>query len=387
MDFRRSEQAEALGAEARAFLDEHLPHDLEEKVYRSGVSNDPGFTAALRDRGWLAPSWSEEWGGQERDPDQLAALHWELHRADAPDYAIGTTMMVARRILVVGTDEQRREVLPRALRGEIVIALGYTEPESGSDVAAAQTRAVRDGDEWVINGSKMFTTNAHIADYCFLLTRTNPDVPKHKGLTMFLVPLDQPGVEVQAVFTLSGERTNIVYYTDVRVDDRWRTGDVDGGWQVMTGALQDEHAAGFGAWISRLLEEAEAWARETVGPDGRPRIDDPDVRERLARCATELEVASLLERRLTWMTETGVLPDAEGSMTKLFTSEALERAAQDLCEMVGPDALRSYFDPTAPRNGKLEHMLRFSLGTTIYAGTSEVQRTIVATRGLQLPRS
>jgi alkylation response protein AidB-like acyl-CoA dehydrogenase len=386
VDFRLGDEAEALRAEVQAFLDEHAGEDVQERVYRSGVSHDAGYATALHEQGWLAPGWPSELGGGGLDAWERLILHEETHKRETPGYGIGTTLMVARRILALGTEEQKREILPKALRGEIVCVLGFTEPECGSDVANAQTRAVRDGDEWVVNGSKMFTTNAHIADYVFLLTRTNPDVAKHKGLTMFLVPMQQPGIEVQAVYTLSGERTNITYYSDVRVPDRLRIGDVDGGWRVMTGSLQDEHSAGFGPRISQLLEDAEAWARETTGADGRLRIEDPDVRERLARVATELEVSRLLERRVIWMGEAGVVPEAEGPMTKLFSSEALERAAQDLCEMVGPDALRSYFDPTAPRHGRIEHALRFSLGTTIYAGTSEVQRNIVAQRGLGLPR-
>lgn len=374
MDFRLSERSETFRSEVRAALDEQITEELEERLYRTGDSYDATFDAALRARGWL--------GGDERDPLEQHVLREEIHRADAPTYANGTTTLVSKVIRRAGTEEQRREILPRALRGEIIIVLGFSEPESGSDVANAQTRAVRDGDEWVINGSKMFTTNAHIADYVFLLTRTNPDVAKHKGLTTFLVPMKQPGVEVQAVHTLSGERTNITFYNDVRVEDRWRIGEVDAGWHVMTVSLQEEHSGGYGARIARLLEETEAWARASPA-----RMDDPDVRERLARCAAEVEVSLLLERRGLWMAKNGMVPEAEGPMAKLFSSEAFERAAQDLCELVGPDALRSYFDPTAPQGGRIEHALRFSLGTTIYAGTSEIQRNIIATRGLGLPRS
>lgn len=386
MDFRFPAHAETFRADVRAFMEEHVSEELEEHIYRTGVNHDDGFVAAMRDRGWLGAAWPEEYGGQGRDAWELLALMDENMRADAPMYAQGTTSMIAKVIMHAGTEEQRREIIPKALRGEIIMVLGFSEPEAGSDVANAQTRAVRDGDEWVINGSKMFTTNAHLADYVFLLTRTNPDVPKHKGLTMFLVPMKQPGVEVQAVYTLSGERTNITYYSDVRVDDRWRIGDVDGGWRVLTTALQDEHSAAFGVRLRTLVERVEAWARETVDENGRPRIDDPDVRERLAHAATEAEVSLLLQRRATWMSTQGVVPEAEGPMAKLFSSEAFERAAQDLCELVGPDALRSYFDPSAPQGGRIEHALRFSLGTTIYAGTSEVQRNIIATRGLGLPR-
>jgi alkylation response protein AidB-like acyl-CoA dehydrogenase len=386
MDFRLGDKSDAFRAEVVEFIDDAITPELEERLYRSGVSHDDEFTAKLVEKGWLAPGWPVEWGGQGRDPIELLTLSEELQKVDAPMYATGTTMMVSRIIHAIGTDEQKQRILPDALRGKLIIVLGFSEPEAGSDVAAAQTRAVRDGDEWVINGQKMFTTNAHLADYAFLLTRTNSDVAKHRGLTMFLVPLKQPGIEVQAVYTLSGERTNIVFYTDVRVSDAWRIGDVDRGWNVMTLSLQDEHSAGFGSRISRMLEDTEAWAHEAVGADGRPRIEDPAVRERLGRVATELEVSRLLQRRSAWMGDQGIVPEAEGPMSKLFSSEAMERAAQDLTEMIGPDALRSYFEPTAPRNGRIEHALRFSVGTTIYAGTSEVQRNIIAQRGLGLPR-
>ncbi len=386
MHFALGDDIENLQTELRAFLEEQVTEELEERMYRTGGSYDEGFTAAMRERGLLAAGWPREWGGQGHDPVELCAIRDELHRADAPTYANGTTMLVAKALMQVGNEEQRTEILPKAVRGEIIIVLGFSEPEAGSDVANAQTRAVRDGDDWVVNGSKMFTTNAHIADYVFLLTRTNPDVPKHRGLTTFLVPMKQPGVDVQAVYTVSGERTNITYYNDVRVEDRWRIGDVDGGWHVMMKALQEEHSVGFGGRIGRLLEAAEAWARGSTDDEDRARLEDADVRERLARCATELEVSRLLQLRSAWMVKTGAVPEAEGPMAKLFSSEALEHCAQDLCELVGPDALRSYFDPTAPQGGRIEHALRFSLGTTIYGGTSEIQRNLIASRGLGLPR-
>jgi alkylation response protein AidB-like acyl-CoA dehydrogenase len=380
MDFRLGEDSEALRAEAREFLDSTLTPELIERMYRTGVAHDDDFVRQLAERHWLAPGWPVELGGQGRDGIEVLAFSEEFKRAGAPYTGSGITMAVAKMIQAVGNQAQKDAILPRVTRAEILMVLGFSEPESGSDVAAAQTRAVRDGDEWVINGQKMFTTNAHIADYVFLLTRTNSDVAKHKGLTTFLVPMDQPGVEVQAVFTLSGERTNIVYFTDVRVDDFWRIGDVDGGWKVMTASLQDEHGASFGGDSERLLADVEAWAHEGS------RLEDPDVRERLARAATEVEVARLLQRRAAWMTHVGMTPEAEAPMSKLFSSEALVRQAEDFAEMLGPDGLRSYFEPTAPQGGAIEHALRFSLGTTTYAGTSEVQRTIIAQRGLGLPR-
>ncbi|OHV32275.1 MULTISPECIES: acyl-CoA dehydrogenase family protein [Pseudofrankia] len=381
MDFDVDASVTALRAQVRAFLAEELPPELEERVYRSGVSHDATFMRRLAERGWIAPGWERADGRPGLGPYEAHALVDELTKAEAPIYAIGTTEMVANVIRRVGSEGLKAEILPRFLRGEVTIALGMTEPDAGSDVAAVRTRARRDGDRWFVNGQKMFTTNGHITDYIFLLTRSRPDGPKHAGLTMFLVRLDQPGIEVQAVYTLSGERTNIIYLSDVVVEDRWRIGEVDGGWRALMIALQDEHSVPFSPHLARLLEAVEEWAHE------RGRIDEPDVGERLTRWATALEVAQLLELRTTWMVANGQVPVAEGPMSKLFSTESMVGAAEDLTELVGPDALRGRLDPTAAVGGRIEHALRFSLGTTIYAGTSEIQRNIIAQQGCGLPRS
>jgi 3-oxocholest-4-en-26-oyl-CoA dehydrogenase alpha subunit len=386
MDFRLDEATEELRAEVREFLKEHVTEELEERLYRSGVSHDPDFTKALAAKGWATPGWPAEWGGQGRNQIETTVIHEQLRVVDAPTYGIGTTAMVAAVIREVGTDAQREAILPKALSGEIVIALGFTEPEAGSDVAAAACRAVRDGDDWIIDGQKMFTTNAQIADYVFLLARTNLDVAKHKGLTMFLVPMDQPGVEVQGVVTMSGERTNISFYNHVAVSDAWRIGEVDGGWATMGVALGLEHGSAFGPALARLLGAAEHWAQDATDLDGRPRIEDPDVREVLGRTATSMEVSRLLQRRTAWAAVAGADVPAAGPIAKLLSSEALERRAEEMVDVMGPDALRSYFEPTAPVNGLVEYLLRFSLGTTIYAGTSEVHRNMIAQRALGLPR-
>lgn len=376
--------------EVRAHLREVLTPEFEERIYLGGVAHDDEFAKGLVEKGYFAPGWPVEFGGQNRNAWDDQVVKEELMRFDAPVYLSETTRMVASIIREVGTPALRDLILAGAINGDITIALGFTEPECGSDVAAAATRAVRDGPgedaDWVINGSKMFTTNGHIADFVFLLARTSPDKPKHKGLTMFLVPTDSEGFEAQAVWTLSGERTNITFYSDVRIGDQWRIGEVDGGWQVLGLSLRDEHASGWGPHLIRLLHHAEHWATTSMSDDGAPPIVDADVRRRLARVAIETEVAMLLQRRCVWMLEQGDIPVAEGSMSKLFSTEALQRASQDMVELVGPDGLRSYLDPTAPERGRFEHSLRFSLGTTIYAGTSEIQRNIIAQRGLGLPR-
>src|SRR5919198_847755 len=240
MHFQLDMDTAAYRDRVRDHLEKVLTPEFEERIYRSGVAHDHEFAKGLVDEGYFAPSWPTEFGGQNRNAWDEQVLKEELMRTDAPVYLSETTRMVASIIRAVGTPAMKDRILGGAMTGDITIALGFTEPECGSDVAAASTRAARDGDQWVINGSKMFTTNGHIADYVFLLARTSPEKPKHKGLTMFLVPLDSDGFEAQAVWTLSGERTNITFYSDVRVGDEWRIGDIDAGWQVLGLSLQDE---------------------------------------------------------------------------------------------------------------------------------------------------
>jgi alkylation response protein AidB-like acyl-CoA dehydrogenase len=387
MDFRLGEKSEAVRREARAFLAEAFTPEVRETMEETGVHHSWDFHRKLVERGWLAPGWPKELGGQGRDPLEVLAFAEELQRAGAPTYGVGTTLMIAGVIRHLGTEEQKRLIIPPALRGELIIVLGFTEPESGSDVAAAQTRAVRDGDQWIINGQKMFTTNAQEADYAFMLTRTNTEVPKHQGLTTFLVPLKQPGVEIRAVRTVSGERTNLTFYTDVRVDDSLRVGEVDGGWDTMAVGLTLERSGPQGGQSFQLLAAMEHWAATAVDGAGRPRADDPTVLARLGRAAAENEVTTLLARRSAWVQSTGGLPGVEGSMAKLFASEAVTRQGGDFMDMLGPDGVRSRGDPTAVEGGAAEFALRFALGATTYGGTSEIQRNIIAQRGLGLPRA
>jgi alkylation response protein AidB-like acyl-CoA dehydrogenase len=384
MDFAWNAQQDALRAEVRRFLHDHLTDELEERLYTSGVGHDETFARGMGERNWIAPQWARD-GFSALDVFAVHIITEELTKADAPMVLLATSMMVARVIASVGPDELRDEIVPKVARGEVTIALGMSEPEAGSDVAAVQTRARRVDGGWLLQGQKMFTTNGHIADYVFLLARTDPASERHRGLTTFLVPLKADGFEAQAVFTLSGERTNITFYDDVFLPDRWRISGVGDGWRSLMLALQDEHSAGFSPHLERLLDRTEAWARRP-GADGTAPITRESVRRRLMRTATDLEVAQLLELRATHMESVGEIPVAEGPMSKLFSTEAVVRHAEALTAMVGPDALRSRLDPTAPERGLIEHALRYSLGTTIYGGTSEIQRNIIAQRRCGLPR-
>ena len=386
MDFRPGEEVEALRQEVRAFVAEHVTAEMLDHMEHTGTIYDRDFSLAMGKRGWIASGWPVEEGGTGFTALQQTVLGEELHRAQAPVDAGGTTMLVANTIRVLGTPEQKAAVLGPVARGEMNIALGYSEADSGSDVAAARTRAVRDGDEWVIDGEKMFTSLAQVSDAIFVLTRTNTEVPKHKGLTMFLVPIETPGITVSEVKTLGGVRTNITSYDNVRVPDSARVGDVDGGWRVLALALEFEHAGGFGAEIERVLQVAVEEAGKPAD-DGTRLLDDPTVRVRMARIAIDVEVSRLLQMRSAWLSSVGKSAMSQGPMAKLYSSEALAEACSNLLEVFGPDGLRREKGLGSSGLGVIEHTYRHSQVTRIYAGTSEIQRSIIAERGLGLPRT
>jgi len=387
LDFGLGAEAEALRGEVLAFLDEKLTPELRARAHFSWDGHDPAFQQELAAAGLAYPHWPREYGGQERNPYDAYVVAEELARVGWTDYAIATTSMVAEAVMKFGSDEVKRDVLPRLARGEAVLSMGYTEPSAGSDVAAVSTRAVREPDgDWVIDGQKMFTSGAHLAQYVFLLTRTNPDVPKHRGLTLFLIPLDTPGIEVQPVHTVGDERTNITYYSGVRVPDHYRVGEVDGGWAVLAYALEIEHGTSFGLYQQELVEAAVAWARKTRR-GGRPVLRDPLARDVLARAAIHAEVARLFKLRTLWIGAEGLPDRGEGAMTKLFSSEQLAVDARDLLDLAAPDSLLSHGAPGAAGEGRIEFSYRHAAGTRIYAGSSEIMRSVIAQLALGMPRS
>jgi alkylation response protein AidB-like acyl-CoA dehydrogenase len=314
-------------------------------------------------------------------------LMQELYFRGAPVDGMGSAAMVGATLLLRGTDQQRDEILPRILAGEVLGCLGYSEPDAGSDVAAVQTRAIQDGDDWVIDGQKMFTTMAHEAEHVFLLARTDPTAAKHKGLTMFLVPMATPGIEVTPVETVGGERTNITFYTEVRVPDACRVGGVGEGWSVMHAALVYERNGANWGEPAHLVHSAAVWALGARTAEGTSVLEATGVGERLARWDTLLEVGRLLLYRSAWMASTGGLPQVEGSMAKLFITEAFVAASSDLLDALGAGGTVSRSGRTTVLSGLLEHAFRHAMVTTIYGGSSEVQREIVAQRGLGLPRA
>jgi alkylation response protein AidB-like acyl-CoA dehydrogenase len=379
IDFGLGAHTQKFREEVRAFLTQYVTPAVSERVHTTGTVHDWDVHRALAAKGWVAAAWPEEYGGAGRDPWEMRVFAEECALADAPTDGLSMTLMVANTLRAVGTDEQKRDILPRVLAGEVVICLGYSEPDAGSDVASAQTTATRADDGWVINGQKLFTSMAHEAQYVFLLTRTDPDVAKHRGLTMFLVPMDSPGIEIEPILTLGAPgRTNRTYYRDVHVPDACRVGDVNGGWSVMNVALTFERGGTFAA--VRALAETVTWARS------RGRLTDRTVRARLGRVAADNEVATLLSLRTTWIAARGDLPGVEGSMAKLFSSQSIQRSTADLLDLLGVEGVLQESEPDAPAAGAVEYQWRKAAVATIYGGTSEILRGIIAERGLGLPR-
>ncbi len=375
------EQTAAFRDEVLAFLDEHLTDEVHEEEWRTGAGHNAQFHKALGARGWIVPTWSESEGGAGLTPFQEVILERELAARHVPTITKGTTRLVLSAVVEHASQRLKDEVLPGVASGDICFCLGYTEPDAGSDLAAARTRAVRDGDEWVIDGQKMFTTGAQNCQYAFLVTRTNPDAPKHKGITMFLCPLE--GAEIQAVHTLGGERTNMVFFDGLRISDHYRLGEVDRGWSVLMGPLNAEHGMGddrgpviesrggmYGGATVDAYAHAVEWARQP-DVDGKRPIDDPGVRRRLARVALDLETMSL----------------APGPMGRIVSSENLIRSARDLIDLLGPAGVLSHDADGAVGGGWIEYSHRFAQGTAIYGGTTDVHRNIIAERMLGLPRS
>ncbi|HMD44807.1 MAG TPA: acyl-CoA dehydrogenase family protein [Acidimicrobiales bacterium] len=385
MDFSTvdlSPEDKAFTEEVREFCDRHITEEVLDEERRTGNGFNLGLHLALGERGWILPTWPVEDGGAGLSYLQARILDRELRDREAPMISFGTTTMILPAVLQWGADELKADVVPKVASGHARFCLGYSEPDSGSDIAAAKTRAVRDGDEWVIDGQKMWTTGAQNCQYTFLITRTNPDASKHKGLTMFLCPLDD--VEIQAVSTLGGERTNMVFYDGIRLADRYRLGPVDQGWMVLLGPLNQEHAMGevqagvplevagghsYGHAAALAVEAAAEWAA-TPDADGRRPIDDPVVRQRLARAALQLEIATC----------------SEGPIGRIVTSETSIAVSEDMLGLVGPAGLLAHGEPGAVADGILEYLHRFAQGTATYGGTTDIHRNIIAERFLGLPR-
>lgn len=385
IDLSLGENAKKMAEEVRAFFEANLTDELREKAHHSVAGYDETFSKKLCAAGLRYPHWPKEYGGREATPFEMAALNatfedygWE--RITGP-----VTNQIAFGVMAFANQDVKDEVLGSFGRGDALGCLGFSEPSSGSDIYGAKTRAVRDGDDWIINGQKIFTTSGNLAKYIFLLTRTNPDAPKHRGITIFIVPMDLPGIEIQPVHTLQDERTNITYLENVRVPDKYRLGEVDGGIKVMLHAMEMEHGGAdqYRLNYQSMLDNAVKWA-QTSERNGQAIIEEPETRQRLAKAAVSHAVSKVLCYRSLWASYYKVPNRSHfGPVSKLFTTEAYLTDSIDLTDLAAPWSL---FEDKH-NAGHIELGYRQSIGTTIYGGTSEIMRSIIAEHGLGLPKS
>ncbi|BBY16631.1 acyl-CoA dehydrogenase family protein [Mycolicibacterium litorale] len=378
-----SDEDRAFQLELREFLAAVVTDEVRARDRATGENFDEGVHLALGDAGYLAADYRSEADGGF-SPVRRRIWDLEIGRAHTPWFHWGTTAMVAHTVERFGSPELADEVIPGVVSGRLRLCLGYTEPEGGSDVATCKTRAVRDGDGWIVNGSKMFTSNAQNAHYVFLITNTDPAAPKHKSLTMFLLPLDSPGVEIQPIRTVDGDRTNITYYSDVRISDRYRVGDVNAGWSVLRGALDVEHGtverdadglqkiAVMTEHITVMADAVDRVAAGVATPDaaGRRRIDDASVAYRLGRGIARMEAAMST-------------PEMFG---RVAIAQTMRDVSPDLMDVLGAAAALPAGAPGAADDGGAEYVFRLAGPTGIYGGTLEVFRNMIAQHALGLGR-
>jgi len=375
--------------EIRGFVREHVTPALLDELREAGNEGQGPmarqFILALRDRGWWGLPWPVEYGGLGRSSIDQWIFVDELEGAGAPMLPL-TVTSVAPTIMRVGTEAQRKHWLPRIQAAEVDFALGYSEPEAGTDLAALRTRAELDGDTWVVNGQKMWNTMAHTANHNWLAVRTEPDAPKHKGISMIIVPMDAPGVTVQPIYVWPGLRTNALFLDNVRVPRDYLIGERGMGFYYAAMALNFERLSiGSVAMTRRFFRELVGLVRE-LDVAGQPLREDPWVRERLARLAIDIEAARMLGLETAWALDQGRVPAAESSMAKIFVSELAQRVADVGSEILGMAGQLHPDEPSAPLHGRLQWLYRTAPLLAFGGGTNEVQRNIIAMLGYGLPR-
>lgn len=378
----------ALREEAQRWLAEHWSGARKEAFDARPFAErefDPVFALDIGKTGWIGLGWPKEFGGQARSPREQIAFMETMEYAEAP--RIGAAVQ-ANALMMFGTREQQQKYLPEILRGEAMHGMGYSEPQAGSDLAALRTSAVRDGDSWVINGQKIWTTTWW-GKYMFLAARTDKDAkPPHAGISMFIVPMETKGITVQPATTMYDGSFANIFYDDVRIPLDSLVGEVNGGWKVLTGALAFERGLVGGGIVLKVAHAFEQLRRRVTRGDGdaRPLSEDPIVRDRMARLAAEIEIGRQLMMQCADLAADGVTPPEYGAISKVFSGELMERFGEAALEILGMQATLSEGMPGALDNGRFEQNLRHSLMWVISIGTNEIQRSLIAQRGLGLPR-
>ena len=392
MDFEFSEAERAFAEEVEAFLDQHATPDVADvtRENMAQIVDTPArraFMKKLAERGWLGMTWPREYGGQEKEGIYEYILNEALARRGAPQIGKGVGI-IGKTLIRHGSEKLKREFLPKIIRGEIEFAVGYSEPQAGSDAANMQLRATREGDGWRLDGQKIWTTSAHFADWYWVGARTDPDAPKHDGISLFLIPMDHPGLTVQAMPTIGDERTNAVYFDGVRVHDDYRVGELGGGFRYISEALDLERFTMFTfSPIEQRLEELVDHVRAATR-DGEPLRRSPRVRQRIAELATQCEVARGLGLRFVAASmRGGKPPTVEASEYKLYATQLSQRVANAMLDLAGSGAQLRVHTSEAPLRGRPEMSYRYSVIDTIGGGASEIQKNIIARRKLGLPKN
>jgi alkylation response protein AidB-like acyl-CoA dehydrogenase len=384
-----TDEQEALRSELRAYYAELLTPEVEEDLSRSaGVGPVPRRVwKQMCADGWSGIGWPKEYGGQGRSAIEQFIFFDESMRAGAPVPMLSLNT-VGPTIMNFGTEAQKEFFLPKILQGEIHFCIGYTEPGAGTDLASLKTKAVRDGDEYIINGQKIFTSLASDADYVWLATRTNPEVAKHKGISMFIVPMNTPGVKVVPMKLLGEHDINATFYEDVRVPAANLVGGENNGWSLITNQLNHERVTLCSPGIvERTLDEVQAWAQQTRLADGRRVIDQEWAQVNLAKVRAKLEFLNLINWKVAWTATQGHLDVADASSIKVFGTEFYLEAFRLLFEVIGQPAYLKRGSPEAVLKSRLESMYRGLLILTFGGGTNEIQRDLISIFGLGLPRS
>ena len=398
MDFRDTPEQAAFRQEVRDFIRQELPPELAQRDVEWGMLGGgaswahreltTGWRKKLAQRGWIAPAWPKEYGGGGMTVIDQFIFNEEMARANAPTGAGIGTGWAGPTIIAYGSEEQKRAHLPPILSGEATWCQGFSEPEAGSDLASLQTRAVRDGDEYVVNGQKIWTSLAQIAQWMILLARTDPEAPKHKGISYFLLDMKTPGITIRPLVNMLGNTEfNEVFFDSVRIPRRDLVGEENRGWYVAAATLDFERS-GIGTAIGYelIVKDLLRYAREE--DDGANVIGrSPAARYELTDRYVETQVAQMMSSRVVSMQARGLVPNKEASVNKLYSSELEQRIAATGLKLLGPYGQLNEDTKWAPLKGKVARMYLRATAITIGGGTSEIQRNIIAQRGLGLPRN
>ncbi|MDT5023543.1 MAG: hypothetical protein QOI33_4067 [Mycobacterium sp.] len=385
VDFQLDAAQTAWLAEVRAFLTENVTPALRSELSEHGQEIAGGHVAAFRrkigERGWFGLNWPPEYGGLG-----LGAIHQHLLMREFEYWGVPgpdlTVTSVAPMIMRHGTEQNKMEFLPAIARGELICAVGYSEPEAGTDLASLRTRAVRDGDEWVITGSKIWNSVANRATHEWLCVRTDPSAPRHRGISVIMVPTDLPGIQIRPLYAWSGYRTNETFFDEVRVPVGNLIGELNRGWTYITGALDLERGALTNAGdLRRALDDLT----DLAARDNSVLLQAPGLRRRLAQAEADVEAAELMGFQAASLLESGLIPTIEVSVEKIFTSELRQRIADLALDILGPDGLLAYRSAGAPEGGKFERLYRVSPLMRFGGGTNEVLRDVIAQRGHGMP--